>query len=65
MKRWIAASQKKQYADGCDIITEIEKAKDKIYQKAKEIMKSKNMLVNDKTGGNRMEKCDKTGIKAW
>ena len=28
-------------------------------------MKSKNLLVNDKTRGNRMEKCDKTGIKAW
>ena len=64
------------YADDIDFITEIEKAKDKIYQKAKEIMKSKNLLVNDekaeyttvKRGSKqeqRMEKRDKTGIKAW
>ena len=29
------------YADDCDFITEIEKTKDKIYEKAKEIMKRK------------------------
>ena len=31
------------YADDCDFITEIEKTKDKIYEKAKEIMTSKNL----------------------
>ena len=35
------------YADDCDFITEIEKTKDKIYQKAKEIMKTKNLLVKE------------------
>ena len=34
------------HADDCDFITEIEKTKDKIYVKAKEIMTSKNLLVN-------------------
>ena len=34
------------YADDCDFITEIEKTKDKIYVKTKEIMTSKNLLVN-------------------
>ena len=28
------------YADECDLITEIEKTKEKIYEKVKEIMKS-------------------------
>ena len=36
------------YADHCDFITEIGKTKDKIYEKAKEIMTSKNLLVNEK-----------------
>ena len=35
------------YADDCDFITEIEKANDKIYQKVKEIMKTKNLLVKE------------------
>ena len=34
------------HADDCDFITEIEKTKDKIYVKAKEIMTCKNLLVN-------------------
>ena len=33
--------------DECDFITEIERKKDKIYEKAKEIMKSKSLLVNE------------------
>ena len=45
------------YADDCDFITEIEKTKDKIYEKAKEIMKSKNLLVNE-------EKTEYTTVKA-
>ena len=60
------------YADDCDFITEIEKTKDKIYEKAKEIAKNKTLLVNEdkteytiKRRGKRMEKYDKTGIKAW
>ena len=44
------------YADDCDFITEIEKTKDKIYEKAKEIMKSKNLLVNE-------EKTEYTTVK--
>ena len=35
------------YADDCCFIREIEKAKEKIYYKAKEIMKSQNLLVNE------------------
>ena len=33
------------YADDCEFITEIEKTKDKIYEKAKEIMQSKSLSV--------------------
>ena len=44
------------YADDCDFITKIQKTKDKIYQKAKEIMKSKNLLVNE-------EKTEYTTVK--
>ena len=33
------------YADDCEFTTEIEKTKDKIYEKAKEIMQSKSLLV--------------------
>ena len=36
------------YSDNYDFITEIEKTNDKIYEKAKEIMKSKNLSVNEK-----------------
>ena len=36
------------YADDYDFITEIEKTNDKIYEKTKEIMKSKNLSVNEK-----------------
>ena len=35
------------YVDDCDFITEIKKTKEKIYEKAKEIMTSKNLLVNE------------------
>ena len=35
------------YDDDCDFITGIEKTKDKIYEKAKEIMKNKNLSVNE------------------
>ena len=44
------------YADDCDFITEIEKTKDEVYEKAKEIMKSKNLLVNE-------EKTEYTAVK--
>ena len=52
------------YADDCDFITEMEKTKDKIYEKAKEIMTSKNLLVNEekteyttvKRGSNKEER---------
>ena len=46
------------YADDCDFITEIEKTKDKIYQKAKEIMKTKNLLVKE-------EKTEYITVKRW
>ena len=36
------------YADDYDFITEIEKTNDNIYEKTKEIMKSKNLSVNEK-----------------
>ena len=39
------------YADDCDFITEIEKTTDKIYEKVKEIMKRKNLLVNEEKTG--------------
>ena len=45
------------YADDCDFITEIGKTKDKIYEKAKEIMKSKSLLVNN-------EKTEYTTVKS-
>ena len=44
------------YADDCDFITEIKKTKHKIYEKAKEIMTSKNLLVNE-------EKAEYTTVK--
>ena len=48
------------YADDCDFITEIEKTKDKIYEKAKEIMKSKNLLVRvEKTEYNTVKRGSK------
>ena len=39
------------YADDCDFIAEIEKTKDKIYEKVKEIMKRRNLLVNEEKTG--------------
>ena len=66
------------YADDCDFITEMEKTKNKIYEKSKEIMTSKNLLVDEEKieyttvkrgskeeGGKELEKCGKTGIKGW
>ena len=44
------------YADDCDFINEMEKTKNKIYEKAKEIMKSKNLLVKE-------EKTEYTTVK--
>ena len=39
------------HTDECDFITEIEKTKYKIYEKVKEIIKSRNLIVNkEKTG---------------
>ena len=67
MKRWKAASQKKiMYADECDFITEIEKAKDKIYEKAKEIIKSKNLLVKEeKTEYTIVKRGSKEEKRLW
>ena len=44
------------YHDGCDFITGIEKTKDKIYEKAKQILKSKNLSVKE-------EKTEYTTVK--
>ena len=47
------------------------KKKERTYEKAKEILTSKNLLINDgkteriKRRGKRMERCDKIRIKAW
>ena len=46
------------YSDNYDFITEIEKTNDKIYEKAKEIMKSKNLSVNEK-------KTEYSTVKRW
>ena len=54
------------YADDCDFITEIEKTKDKIYEKAKEIMKSKNLLVNEeKTEYTIVKRGSKEEEREW
>ena len=54
------------YADDCDFITEIEKTKDKIYEKAKEIMKSKNLLVNEeKTEYTTVKRGSKEEEREW
>ena len=54
------------YADDCDFITEIEKTKDKIYEKAKEIVKNKTLLVNeDKTEYTTVKKGSKEEEREW
>ena len=54
------------YADECDFIAEIEKTKDKIYEKAKEIMKNKNLLVNEeKTEYSTVSRGSKEEEREW
>ena len=54
------------YADDCDFITKIEKAKDKIYEEAREIMTSKNLLVNEeKTQYTTVKRESKEEEREW
>ena len=54
------------YADDFDFITEIEKTKDKIYEKAKEIMTSENLLMNEeKTEYTTVKRGSKEGEREW
>ena len=54
------------YADDFDFVTEIEKTKDKIYEKAKEIMTSKNLLMNEeKTEYTTVKRESKGGEREW
>ena len=54
------------YADDCDFIIEIEMTKDKIYEKAKEIMKSKNLLVDEeKTKYTTIQRGSKEEEREW
>ena len=54
------------HADDCDFVTEIEKTKHKIYEKVKEIMKSKNLLVNkEKTGYTTVKRGSKVEERGW
>ena len=54
------------HADDCDFITEIEKIKDKIYEKAKEIMKNKTLLVNgEKTEYTTVKRRSKEKEREW
>ena len=54
------------YAEDSDFITEIEKTKDKIYEKAKEIMKRKNLLVNKgKTEYTTVKRGSKDEVTEW
>ena len=54
------------YVDDCDFITEIEKIKDKIYEKAKEIMKNKNLLENgEKTEYTTVKRGSKEEEREW
>ena len=54
------------YADDCDFIAEIEKTKDKIYENAKEIMKNKNLLVNEeKTEYTTVRRGSKEEEREW
>ena len=53
-------------ADDCDFITEKEKTKGKIYGKAKEIMKSKNLLGNkEKTEYTTVKTRSKQEEREW
>ena len=52
--------------DDCDFITEIEKIKDKIYEKAKKIMKNKNLLENgEKTEYTTVKRGSKEEEREW
>ena len=54
------------YADDCDFIAEIEKTRYKIYEKAKEIMKNKNLLVNEeKTEYTTVRRGSKEEEREW
>ena len=54
------------YVDDCDFITEIEKTKDKIYEKAKKIMKNKNLLVSgEKTEYTTVKRGSKEEEREW
>ena len=54
------------YVDDCDFITEIEKTKDKIYEKAKKIMKNKNLLENgEKTEYTTVKRGSKEEEREW
>ena len=54
------------YVGDCDFITEIKKDKEKIYEKAKEIMTSKNLLVNEeKTEYTTVKRGSKEEEREW
>ena len=54
------------YADDCDFIAEIEKTKDKIYEKANEIITSKNLLMNEeKTEYTTLKRGSKEEEREW
>ena len=69
--RWVekmesSISDEIVYADDCDFITETEKTKDKVYEKATEIMKSKNLLVNEgKTENTTVKRGSKEKEREW
>ena len=54
------------YADDCDFITEMEKTKNKIYEKSKETMTSKNLLVDkEKIEYTTMKRGSKEEERDW
>ena len=54
------------YADDCDFIAETEKTKDKIYEKANEIMSSKNLLMKEeKTEYTTLKRGSKEEEREW
>ena len=54
------------YVDDCDFITEIKKDEEKIYEKAKEVMTSKNLLVNEeKTEYTTVKRGSKEEEREW
>ena len=69
--RWVEKTessipQEIVHDDDCDFITEMEKRKDKIYEKAKKIMTSKNLLVNEeKTEYTTMKRGSKEEEREW